>query len=167
MIVGSRCWNTFVSCFKLLLKSSNLCDHKQRSLIATDASACLLSSWFSCRERLRTQKALGLLSDSKINPNFLPLFFLFIVFRLFSRAEIKIYVVVIHNKYTQLSLQSTVTTMNPHCSWTEVTSPGKTHTRGCSVAQSLCKATQSGCVCAKHDVGTAFSHTAQEWWVHR
>lgn len=110
----SKCWNTFVSCFKPLLKSSDLCDHKQRSIITTDANACLLSSWFSCRKRLRTQKALGLLwlSDSNINPNFLLFSLCFVCFQ----GQRKIYVVFIHNKYTQLRLQSTMTTMNPHCS---------------------------------------------------
>lgn len=66
------------------------------------------------------------LSDSKINQNFLLLFssLCFICFQ----GQRKIYVVFIHNKYTQLSLQSTMTTMNPHCSCTEVTAPGK-HTQ--------------------------------------
>ncbi len=98
---------------------------EQWKLITISVNTC----WESKEQKeKRIKKALVLLSDSKIILNFLPFFFFFIVFR-GLQGQRKIYADFIHNKYTQLSLQSTVTTMNPRCSWTKVTAPENTHSR--------------------------------------
>lgn len=58
-----------------------------------------------------------------------PEFSLFFIVFHDLEGQRKIYADFIHNKYRQLSLQSTVTTMNPHSSWTKGTVAGNTHCR--------------------------------------